>query len=333
MKAPAISTEHIDAVIFDLDGVVTDTASVHAAAWKRMLDGFLLERSRGRGEPFRPFDREVEYRRHVDGKTREDGLRSFLSSRGISLPEGSSDDTSEGETVRGLANRKNRMVLEHVRRHGVDLFPSAVSLIERLRELGIHTALISASRNAREVLQAAGAEHLFDARVDGKDAAELGLPGKPDPAIFLEAARRLGAQPERAAVVEDALAGVEAGRRGGFALVIGVDRAGRGRELLERGAGAVVADLAEVRVTGPPYGESRAETRVPNREHLAEAGAASPTHPDPVPPSAPVAEPMPETDRRSEWLLSVEGLDPEQERAREACLTIGDGRIGTGGSP
>lgn len=233
-------------MIFDLDGVLTDTASVHAAAWKRLFDEYLEERSRRSGEPFVPFDADADYRRYVDGKPRYDGVRSFLESRGIALPEGDPKDAPDRETVCGLGNRKNALFLEHLHEHGVDPFPSSVDLVRDLRAHGVDTAIISASRNCAEVLAAAGLEDLFEVRVDGVVAAELGLPGKPDPAVFLEAARRLGVEPPRAAVVEDALAGVEAGRRGGFGLVVGVDRAGHAEELRSRGADLVVRDLAEL---------------------------------------------------------------------------------------
>lgn len=241
----------IDGVIFDMDGVVTETASVHAAAWKRLFDRFLEDRARRVGEPFVPFDSDEDYRRYIDGKAREDGVRDFLAFRGISLPEGKPDDPPDAKTGWGLGNRKNNYFLNHMKEHGVRAYPSTVALVNRLMDLGRPTAIISASRNMDEVLEAAGVADLFDARVDGMVAEELHLPGKPDPAVFLEAARRLGLEPARAAVVEDALAGVEAGRRGGFALVIGVDRAGHPEALRSAGADVVVSDLSEL---GDPKG-------------------------------------------------------------------------------
>ena len=244
--APAADLSGMDAVIFDLDGVVTPTADIHAEAWKQLFDEYLAERARRLGEPFRAFDRESDYRRHVDGKPRYDGVASFLASRDVQLPPGSPDDPDDRETVCGLGNRKNRYFREALERTGVEPFPTAVNLIEKLRAEGVSTAIASSSRNSKAVLDAAGIHRLFDVEVDGVDLAELGLPGKPDPALFLEAARRLGVDPGRTAVVEDAISGVEAGRRGGFGLVIGVDR-GAGRDALAAGgADVVVGDLGEV---------------------------------------------------------------------------------------
>jgi trehalose 6-phosphate phosphatase len=243
-----IDPDEIDAVIFDMDGVVTDTASVHAAAWKRMFDEFLKKRAEETGEPFEPFDVGADYRPYVDGKAREDGVRSFLESRNIQLPEGSSSDAPDADTVHGLGTRKNDAFLQVLRDEGARAFHTTADLVKELERNGTKTALISASKNVDDVLEAAGLADLFEVRVDGKVAQELGLPGKPDPAVFIEAARRVGATPERSAVVEDALAGVEAGRRGGFALVVGVDRTGNAEALREAGADVVVQDLAEVRV-------------------------------------------------------------------------------------
>jgi len=242
-----IRSDLLDAVIFDLDGVITDTASVHAAAWKRMFDRLLADRAANPGEDDRPFSQD-DYLRYVDGKPRYDGVSSFLDSRGISLPRGEPGDPPSAETVCGLGNRKDGLFAEVLRQDGVTAFPTSVELLHRLRESGFRTAIISASRNCAQVLEAAGASDLFDVKVDGVDADALGLKGKPDPAVFLAAAERLGVEPHRAAVVEDALAGVEAGRLGGFGLVIGVDRVGQAQALREHGADVVVGDLAEVRV-------------------------------------------------------------------------------------
>lgn len=237
-------------MIFDMDGVITDTASAHAEAWKRLFDEHLRERALRTREPFVPFDADDDYRRYVDGKGRFDGVRSFLASRGIELPQGDPNDSPDQETICGLGNRKNEMLLEHLRRHGVQPYPSTVALVRELQTRGIGTAAISASRNMSEVLDAAGLRDLFAVTVDGADLDELGLPGKPDPAIFLEAARRLGVNPSQAAVVEDALAGVEAGARGGFGFVVGVDRTGHADALRASGADVAVSDLAELRL--PP---------------------------------------------------------------------------------
>ncbi len=238
-----------DAVIFDMDGVVTRTADVHATAWKRLFDDYLRRHAEQTDEPFVPFDDVSDYRRYVDGKPRYDGVRDFLASRGIRLPEGDPTDAPERETVCGLGNRKDALFLEQLRRTGATVFESTIQRAEELRARGLRLAIISASRNAPEILSSAGVGNLFDARVDGNVAAELGLPGKPHPGVFEEAARRLGVDPARTIVVEDATAGVEAGRRGGFGLVIGVDRAGQVEELYAHGAHVVVGDLAELRVS------------------------------------------------------------------------------------
>jgi alpha,alpha-trehalase len=227
----------MEAVIFDLDGVVTRTAEVHAEAWKQLFDEYLAARGRRLGEPFEPFDRRSDYLRFVDGKPRYEGVASFLASRGIELPLGSPDDPDDRETVCGLGNRKNRYFQETLERTGAAPYPTTIELIAKLRERGVRTAIVSSSRNCVAVLEAAGIRGLFDVKVDGLDAAELGLAGKPDPALF---------EPADAAVVEDAISGVEAGRRGHFGLVIGLDRAGQHEALVAAGADLVVADLGEV---------------------------------------------------------------------------------------
>jgi trehalose 6-phosphate phosphatase len=243
---PELDLGAMEAVIFDLDGVVTRTAEVHAKAWKQLFDEYLAVRARRFGEPFEAFDRRSDYRRFVDGKPRYAGIASFLASRGIELPFGSPDDPEERETVCGLGNRKNRYFLEALERTGADSYPTTVQLIAKLRARGVHTAIVSSSRNCVAVLEAAGIRELFEVKVDGLDAAELGLAGKPDPALFLEAARRLGVEPAHAAVVEDAISGVEAGRQGRFGFVVGVDRAEQREALTAAGADLVVGDLAEV---------------------------------------------------------------------------------------
>jgi trehalose 6-phosphate phosphatase len=245
-REPTIRAADVDAVVFDMDGVVTDTAVVHAAAWKRLFDEYLTERSRRTGEPWEPFDAELDYVRFVDGKPRYDGVRSFLRSRGITLPEGNPSDPPDGATVVGLGDRKDAYFHEQLRRGGARAFPTTVELVGRLADAGIPVGIISSSRNMADVLRAAGVYELFPVKVDGVEAEALHLPGKPDPAVFIEAAHRLGADPPRTAVVEDSLAGIEAGHRGGFGLTIGVDRTGQRDALLEAGADLVVTDLGEI---------------------------------------------------------------------------------------
>jgi beta-phosphoglucomutase family hydrolase len=236
----------IVACLFDLDGVLTQTAKVHAAAWKQMFDAFLLERSNRTGEPFQPFDLTTDYAQHVDGKLRADGVRAFLASRSISLPEGSPDDPSSAQTVHGLGTRKNDLVLELLRLRGVDVYPDSIRYVEAVRQAGMRTAVVSASKNCREVLAAAAIEQLFEVRVDGVVADAEGLRGKPAPDMFLAAASRLGTEAARSAIFEDAVAGVEAGRAGGFGWVVGVDRVGQADVLRTRGANTVVNDLGEL---------------------------------------------------------------------------------------
>ncbi|MEU4574984.1 HAD family hydrolase [Nonomuraea sp. NPDC023979] len=240
MSDPVIDLTAIGAVVFDTDGVVTDTARGHAAAWKHVFDAFL----RGRCEPF---DIRGDYLRHVDGRPRLDGVRTFLASRGITLPEGAADDPPGAPTVHGLGLAKDQLFLAEVDKYGVAAFPAAVALLHELRRRGARTAGVSASLHGRRLVGAAGVTHLFDVLVDGSDAALMNLPGKPDPALFLEAVRRLALPAVRAAVVETALPGIEAARRGGFGLVVAVDRDDSG---LARDVGAVVADLGELTVRG-----------------------------------------------------------------------------------
>ncbi len=232
----------LDAVIFDLDGVVTRTARLHAAAWKRTFDKYLSLRE---GETFQPFT-DVDYRRYVDGKPRSDGVRSFLATRGIAVPEGNSSDPPDRETVGGLGNRKNAVFHELLTDEGVEVFEGSVAFIRGLQDRGVRTAIVSASRNAQPVLEAAGLTGLFEVVVDGVEAAQLGLAGKPAPDAFLEATRRLDLVPDRVAIVEDAIAGVAAGRDGGFALVVGVARTDDGAALRQNGADVVVGDLSEL---------------------------------------------------------------------------------------
>jgi beta-phosphoglucomutase family hydrolase len=236
----------ITACLFDLDGVLTQTAKIHAAAWKQMFDEFLREWAERTGEPFRPFDRPTDYDEYVDGKPRLDGVRSFLASRGIELPMGSPSDPPDAETVHGLGTRKNELVLRLIREQGVDPYEGSVRFVEAARDARLRRAVVSASTNCRDVLAAAGIEHLFEVRIDGVVAEREGLAGKPAPDTFLAAARAFGVEPGNAAVFEDALAGVEAGRAGAFGWVVGVDRTGQAEALRRRGADVVVEDLAEL---------------------------------------------------------------------------------------
>ena len=243
---PQLSAERFDAVLFDLDGVLTDTAAVHARAWKTMFDEFLRYWAERHGQPFTPVSIDRDYKTYVDGKPRYDGVRSFLLSRGIELPEGDSDDPPQMETVRGLGNRKNVLVNRLLDDEGVVRYEGSVRLVEQLRDRGIKRAVVSSSKNCAAVLEAAGISDLFDARIDGVVAAERDLPGKPAPDTFLAAAADLGAPPDRAVVVEDAISGVQAGRAGGFGLVIGIDREGDPDALRSNGADVVVSDLGEL---------------------------------------------------------------------------------------
>ena len=228
-----------DAVLFDLDGVITSTAEQHFTAWKQMFDEFLTRRGGG------AFERS-DYNEHVDGVPRFDGVRNFLRSRDIQVEEGRLDDGPEQETVHGLGNRKNELVNRMIEEQGVTPYEGSVRLLHQLRARGTPCAVVSSSRNTRTVLRAAGLTEMFDARVDGEIAAERGLAGKPAPDTFLAAAASLGVPPQRAVVVEDALSGVAAGRAGGFGLVVGVDRVGQREALLQHGADVVVDDLAEL---------------------------------------------------------------------------------------
>lgn len=233
----------IQACLFDLDGVVTKTAVVHAAAWKETFDAFLRERD---GEGFRPFDTADDYDEYVDGRPRADGVRTFLASRGVELPEGDPDDPPHARTVHGLGNRKNALLLEKIRTQGVEAYEGTVRYLDAVRARGLRTAIVSSSANTRDVLRSIGAEDLFEVRIDGVVAAERKLPGKPHPDTFLAAARDLGVEPSRAAVFEDALAGMDAGRAGHFGYVVGVDRVGQTDALYAHGADVVVKDLAEL---------------------------------------------------------------------------------------
>jgi beta-phosphoglucomutase family hydrolase len=236
----------ITTCLFDLDGVLTQTAKIHAQAWKQMFDDFLRDWAERTGEPFEPFDRPTDYDEYVDGLPRLDGVRSFLESRGIELSMGSPSDPPDAETVHALGTRKNDLVLELIRQQGVEPYEGSVRFVEAARDQGLRRAVVSSSTNCQDVLAAAGINRLFEAVIDGVVAEREHLAGKPAPDTFLAGARVLGAERAEAAVFEDALAGVEAGRAGGFGWVVGVDRTGQAAALKERGGDVVVQDLAEL---------------------------------------------------------------------------------------
>jgi len=236
----------VTACLFDLDGVLTQTAKVHAEAWKAMFDAFLRDWAAAHGQRFVPFDAVADYDRYVDGRPRYEGVSSFLASRGISLPQGSPDDPPDVQTIDGLGNRKNELVLKLIHERGVEAYEGSVRYVHAAIDAGLRRAVVSSSTNCRDVLRAAGIEELFEEVVDGVVADRERLRGKPAPDTFLAGARRLGVEPGAAAVFEDALAGVEAGRAGHFGFVVGVDRVGQAQALREHGADVVVRDLAEL---------------------------------------------------------------------------------------
>ncbi len=236
----------VTACLFDLDGVLTQTAKVHAAAWKTMFDEFLKRRADGHGAEFVPFDAVDDYDRYVDGKPRYEGVRSFLESRDIELPQGTPDDPPSAETIDGLGNRKNELVLRLIQEQGVQPYEGSVRYVHAVIEAGLRRAVVSSSTNTRDVLKAAGIDDLFDVIVDGVVADREHLKGKPEPDTYLAGARAVGVEPSAAAVFEDALAGVEAGRAGRFGFVVGVDRVGQADALRTHGADVVVRDLAEL---------------------------------------------------------------------------------------
>jgi beta-phosphoglucomutase family hydrolase len=238
--------QRFDAVILDLDGVITDTARLHLSAWKALFDAYLRERARLRGEEFVPFSAESDYPAFVDGRPRYDGVRAFLQSRGIELAFGESSDLPNQETICGLGNGKDRLFVELLERQGADVFPETVAFIENVRNSDVSCAVGSSSRNCGRILDSVRLTDLFAAVVDGVTAATLNLPGKPSPAVFFECARLLGVSPARCVVIEDAISGVEAGRSGGFALTIGIDRGAGARELRLAGADIVLNDLNQV---------------------------------------------------------------------------------------
>ena len=250
--------DRYDAAILDMDGVITQTATLHAQAWKRTFDAFLQDRGGAAGQDAEPFDSDADYRAYVDGKPRYDGVRSFLQARGIDLPEGDPSDPPERETVCGLGNRKNEVFHEVLQQEGVAVYEDTIEQIGNWKQHGLKVAVISSSRNCTEILQTAGVLELFDTKVDGNDVERLQLQGKPAPDIFLRAAEILSVAPERAFVVEDAIAGVQAGRAGGFGLVVGVARAHEGEDLRQHGADRVVHDLREL--AQPPQTDSPSQS-------------------------------------------------------------------------
>jgi alpha,alpha-trehalase len=293
------------AVLFDMDGVVVDTAGLHAQAWKRLFDPVLAAAAARTGTPVAPFDKVADYLRHVDGKPRLAGLRALLDDRGVTLPEGSPGDGPDADTLHGLAARKNTIFLDLLAAAEIRPFPGTLRLLQDLRAAGLRLAVFSASRNAARVLERAGVAGLFDARLDGAEAASLGLPGKPDPAMLLAAAERLGAAPDATAVVEDSQAGVAAARRGGFTQVIGLDRGGNAGPLAEAGAGIVAEDAGELALDAAGRLALRRISTLPEADAAAEAarlagrrpmvfldydGTLSPIVPDPD--KAVLSEPM-----------------------------------------
>lgn len=303
----ALRADAVDAVVFDLDGVLTDTAELHADAWKQAFDAALRANAEQTRAGFVPFDADSDYRTYVDGRPRLEGARAFLLSRSLRLPTGNPADPPGEQTVWAVANRKNELFVGLLGERGVRTFASSVGLVRRLRTAGVRTAVVTASRNASRVLAVTGLDMLFDVRVDGEDAAALNLPGKPDPATYLEAIRRLNVSPDRAVIVEDALAGVEAGRRGGFGLVIGVDRRGHPDALEAAGADLVVSDLGVLRVD---LARPRA---VPGlaAEGLDFCGGGQ---------------------AADGWMLTYDGYDPGREKVRETLCTTGNGYLGTRGA-
>jgi beta-phosphoglucomutase family hydrolase len=236
----------VRACLFDLDGVLTDTASVHKKAWETMFDSYLRQRADRTGEPFVEFDITTDYLPYIDGKKREDGVRSFLSARGITLPEGDPDDDPSAETVYGLGNRKNELFQQTLRDEGVEVFEGSRRYLQKVDAAGLAVAVVSSSANTRDVLEITGLDKFVQQRVDGATMREEHIDGKPAPDSFLRAAELLGVPPAESAVFEDALAGVEAGKRGRFGCVVGVDRVGQAEALHRNGATVVVTDLAEL---------------------------------------------------------------------------------------
>jgi beta-phosphoglucomutase family hydrolase len=244
--------DDITACLFDMDGVLTKTAAVHAAAWKQAFDEFLEKRAKADGTPFVPFDLHDDYDEYVDGKPREDGVRDFLASRKITLPEGTPDDPPTADTVYGVGNRKNELLLQKIKQDGVQVYDGSVRYLEACQQAGLRRAVVSSSANTQQVLDVTGLAHFFEVRVDGVTVAQQHLHGKPAPDTYLDAARQLGVEPGHAAVFEDALSGVEAGHAGHFGYVVGVDRVGQAAALAQHGADRVVEDLGDLLDAGQP---------------------------------------------------------------------------------
>ena len=240
----------VHACLFDLDGVLTDTASVHTRAWKAMFDAYLRERARRTGTAFVPFDAAADYQKYVDGKKRQDGVQSFLTSRGIDLPEGTPADSPDAETVNGLGNRKNALFQKILHDDGVEVFEGSRRYLKAVHDAGVPAAVVSSSANTRQVLEITGLDRFVQHRVDGVTMRDGHIAGKPAPDSFLRGAKLLGVPPAQAAVFEDALAGVQAGRNGRFGFVVGVDRVGHAEALRHNGADIVVTDLAELLESG-----------------------------------------------------------------------------------
>lgn len=291
----------LKAAIFDMDGVVTETAVVHAIAWKHMFDAYLEARGKRLGVTYKPFDPKKDYYHYVDGKPRYDGVKSFLDSRGITLPWGNPEDSPEVETICGLGNRKNQLYLAALKDYGVNVYASTIERIQALRAMGIKTAVISASKNCTLILNTANIRHLFDTKVDGNDAVRLSLPGKPAPDVFLQAAQQLQVSPREAVVFEDALSGVQAARSGQFSLVIGVDRGNQSDLLMHHGADVVVKDLEEVIIP-----KEAMQTARPTGLHAAYQG--------------------------SDWLLVYTNFEPKSEGIRESLCALGNGYFVTRGA-
>lgn len=245
-KMPALDRSRLDALLFDMDGVLTATMKLHAACWKEMFDCYLKERSERLGERFRPFEIATDYKEYVDGRLRQDGAGAFLHSRGIDLPLGSPDDTADMETIHGLGRRKDQLVKRHLAKGEVEVFPDARVCVQKARERGFRVAVVSASKNCQSVLDAGGIGELFDVRMDGVEAQKWNLAGKPRPDTYLKAAELLGVAPARAAVLEDAISGVQAGRAGEFGCVIGVARHDDPEPLRAAGADCVVSSLEQL---------------------------------------------------------------------------------------